>query len=178
MFSQSADVNSAQGCVTLGYRIQHGQQLNTSDNTILSSSSEPPADNTNLCSSSEPPAQNLDIIRSSAVESVAQPLASISSPTTAADSLVFPTVSQHQMITRSKHGIFKPRVFLSECSLPSGFVTKLEPKTAKSTMQSLKWLNAMKDEFHALQRNNTWTLFLFEGDNLERGLDSYAALEC
>ncbi|KAK0604522.1 hypothetical protein LWI29_016483 [Acer saccharum] len=38
-----------------------------------------------------------------------------------------PVVSHHPMITRSKHGIYKPRVYLSECSLPSAFVTESEP---------------------------------------------------
>ncbi|KAK0580514.1 hypothetical protein LWI29_002829 [Acer saccharum] len=67
------------------------------------------------------------------------------------------SVAQHPMITRTRNGIYKPCIFLSECVFPSGFLTELEPKSMKSAMQDHKWLDAMKDEFQALHQNNTWT---------------------
>ncbi|TXG55265.1 hypothetical protein EZV62_020521 [Acer yangbiense] len=47
-------------------------------------------------------------------------------------------VASHPMITTSKLGIFKPKVYLSECTLPTGFLTEFEPKSAKLAMQDSK----------------------------------------
>lgn len=52
------------------------------------------------------------------------------------------------MITRSKTGSLKPRVL----------VTHTEPRTVKQALSSPDWLAAMKDEYDALMRNNTWSL--------------------
>nr|KYP47250.1 hypothetical protein KK1_031122 [Cajanus cajan] len=52
------------------------------------------------------------------------------------------------MITRSKSGIFKPRVLIVET----------EPSTVTLALQDLKWFNAMKEEYLALTRNQTWDL--------------------
>ncbi|KAK0575798.1 hypothetical protein LWI29_007214 [Acer saccharum] len=62
------------------------------------------------------------------------------------------------MLTRSKNGIFRPRAFLTNCSLLSRFLTKLEPKSVKIAMADPTWLNAMNAEFEALQKNKTWSL--------------------
>lgn len=52
------------------------------------------------------------------------------------------------MITRSKTGSLKPWVL----------VTHTEPRTVKQALSSPDWLAAMKDEYDALMRNNTWSL--------------------
>ena len=56
----------------------------------------------------------------------------------------------HSMTTRAKAGIFKPKVRL--------FVTFVELTSAKRAMQDTKWLQAMKEEYDALIKDNTWTL--------------------
>ena len=60
------------------------------------------------------------------------------------------------MVTCSKNGIFKPKVYLAET----------EPSTAKKAMLDPKWHQAMQAEYVALIKNNTWTLVpLPEGRN-------------
>jgi histone deacetylase 1/2 len=56
------------------------------------------------------------------------------------------------MQTRAKSGISLPR------QNPKLLLTHAEPKTAKQALTDPKWYNAMKEEFDALQRNQTWTL--------------------
>ncbi|TXG68190.1 hypothetical protein EZV62_003125 [Acer yangbiense] len=85
-----------------------------------------------------------------------------------------PPTTLHPMVTRSRNGIFKPRVFLSNCSLPSSFLTETEPKNVKTAMADPKWLDAMDAEFKALQLNKTWTLvpklkFTMISSNLHSG---------
>jgi hypothetical protein len=55
------------------------------------------------------------------------------------------------MTTRSKAGIFKPKV-LTVSSLIR------EPTTVKEALLTEGWKSAMRDEFLALQRNQTWVL--------------------
>ena len=52
------------------------------------------------------------------------------------------------MITRSKKGIFKPKVYS---------VTK-EPQSADEALQNENWKIAMIDEYSTLLRHNTWSL--------------------
>lgn len=54
----------------------------------------------------------------------------------------------HPMITRSKTGNLKPKIFL----------THSEPRTVKQALANPDWLAAMKAEYSALMNNNTWTL--------------------
>ncbi|CAJ2642533.1 unnamed protein product [Trifolium pratense] len=56
------------------------------------------------------------------------------------------------MQTRSKSGIVLPK------QNPTLLLTHTEPKTVKQALSIPQWYNAMKDEFDALQRNQTWTL--------------------
>lgn len=58
------------------------------------------------------------------------------------------TVNDHSMITRGKKGIHKPKAYLS--------VT--EPTTVTTALKDPKWLQAMKEEYSALLKNNTWQL--------------------
>lgn len=52
------------------------------------------------------------------------------------------------MLTRAKTGNLKPKVFL----------THTEPATVKQALSHPQWLEAMKSEFEALMKNNTWSL--------------------
>lgn len=56
------------------------------------------------------------------------------------------------MITRSKVGIFKPKVFLVEHSLPR------EPSTFLEARQDPNWWKALNSEYAALLHNHTWTV--------------------
>ena len=59
----------------------------------------------------------------------------------------------HPMVTRSKAGIFKPKLYQVS--------SKTQPSLPKNTFDALKdpkWKKAMEDEYHALMKNKTWTL--------------------
>ena len=59
----------------------------------------------------------------------------------------------HPMVTRSRAGIFKPKLYQVS--------SKPQPSLPKNTFEALKdpkWRKAMKDEYHALMKNKTWTL--------------------
>lgn len=55
------------------------------------------------------------------------------------------------MTTRSKSGIFKPKVYTTACKLE-------EPSNYEQTVKSENWRKAMSEEYQALTRNKTWTL--------------------
>ena len=57
----------------------------------------------------------------------------------------------HQMITRSKAGIFKPKVYTT-------VLEHKEPDTVHEALHDPNWFAAMKNEFDALTRNNTGSL--------------------
>jgi histone deacetylase 1/2 len=61
-------------------------------------------------------------------------------------------VNSHSMQTRSKNGITLPRLN------PKLLLTHTEPKTAKQALADPKWHAAMREEFEALHKNQTWTL--------------------
>ncbi|KAK0600902.1 hypothetical protein LWI29_019425 [Acer saccharum] len=67
-------------------------------------------------------------------------------------------VNTHQMVTRSRTGSLKSRVFLSECHFPASFISEIKPKSVTAAMADPKWYAAMKEEFGALHHNNTWKL--------------------
>ncbi|KAH9764120.1 retrovirus-related pol polyprotein from transposon RE1 [Citrus sinensis] len=59
----------------------------------------------------------------------------------------------HPMVTRSKAGIFKPKLYQVS--------SKTQPFLPKNTFDALKnpkWKRAMEEEYHALMKNKTWTL--------------------
>ena len=60
------------------------------------------------------------------------------------------------MTTRAKSGIFKPKTYAAV--VLSTYDHTLEPTSIKEALMTPGWLNAMKSEFEALERNNTWTL--------------------
>ncbi|KAH9671623.1 retrovirus-related pol polyprotein from transposon RE1 [Citrus sinensis] len=57
----------------------------------------------------------------------------------------------HKMITGAKSGIFKPKVFYAALS-------NREPDTVEEALEDQRWCQAMKDEYDALMKNNTWIL--------------------
>ena len=57
------------------------------------------------------------------------------------------------MVTRSKAGIFKPKLYqVSSQTQP------LLPKNTLDALKDPKWKKAMNDEYHALMKSKTWTL--------------------
>ncbi|KAF7827253.1 Copia protein [Senna tora] len=77
----------------------------------------------------------------------------------------------HQMVTRAKAGIHKPRypfVGLLKGEDPfSSFSSSLniEPKSVAEALSSPQWRRAMVEEFSALQKNKTWELVPFTGND-------------
>ncbi|KAH9684823.1 retrovirus-related pol polyprotein from transposon RE2 [Citrus sinensis] len=63
----------------------------------------------------------------------------------------------HQMITRSKAGIFKPKIY-------TAVLTHKEPDNVQEALNDSKWLQAMREEYDALIKNNTWTLVPRQAD--------------
>jgi hypothetical protein len=64
------------------------------------------------------------------------------------------TLNTHPMQTRSKHGIFKPKVYHT---LSTDY-THIEPPTYQLASKYPQWCTAMDEEFSALQRQHTWSL--------------------
>lgn len=56
------------------------------------------------------------------------------------------------MQTRAKSGIVKPMLN------PTLLLTHMEPTSIKQALTIPHWLQAMQDEYHALLKNQTWTL--------------------
>jgi hypothetical protein len=67
---------------------------------------------------------------------------------------------QRQITTRSKHGISKPKLY-PDGTISYGFLAAVgEPASLHDALHDSKWKNAMDGEFEALQKNNTWSLYL------------------
>ncbi|KAH9721431.1 retrovirus-related pol polyprotein from transposon RE1 [Citrus sinensis] len=64
---------------------------------------------------------------------------------------VQPLIATHNMITRAKAGIFKPKAFIANYN-------SLEPSTTSEALSDPKWKAAMQEEYDALMKNNTWSL--------------------
>jgi len=60
--------------------------------------------------------------------------------------------------TRLQSGIVKPKVYTDGTVRYANMCTADEPNSVEEAMKSVKWKNAMQDEYDALQRNGTWTL--------------------
>lgn len=61
----------------------------------------------------------------------------------------------HPVITRSKAGIFKPKIYLAKWEQKD---IELLPSCTAQALANKSWNKAMEDEFKALQLNNTWEL--------------------
>ncbi|KAG6389192.1 hypothetical protein SASPL_150651 [Salvia splendens] len=76
---------------------------------------------------------------------------------------IAPPSGTHHMVTRSRAGIFKPKVFHISVIDPSSTV----PRSIPLALSIPIWKAAMTAEFLALLRNKTWTLTLLPpGKNL------------
>jgi transposase InsO family protein len=64
------------------------------------------------------------------------------------------TLNTHPMQTRSKHDIFKPKIYHTI----STDYTHIEPPTYQLASKYPQWCTAMNEEFSALQRQHTWSL--------------------
>ena len=67
-----------------------------------------------------------------------------------------PPVSRPHTCLQS--GIVKPKVYTYDTVRYANMCTAGEPNSVEEAMKSVKWKNAMQDEYDALQRNGTWTL--------------------
>ncbi|KAM2264006.1 hypothetical protein ACFXTI_040222 [Malus domestica] len=68
-----------------------------------------------------------------------------------------PPTNTHPMITRSKAGIFKPKVYAAtKHPIPSDL--DFVPNTYLQASKHAHWRSAMQDEFNALQSTGMWTL--------------------
>lgn len=84
-------------------------------------------------------------------------------PSTPLNTTSVPSHPTHNMITRSKAGIFKPRypVDLATTPLLAALVASTaatEPRGFKSAAKYPHWLSAMHEEMDALRANHTWDL--------------------
>ncbi|KAG8492721.1 hypothetical protein CXB51_010467 [Gossypium anomalum] len=80
-------------------------------------------------------------------------------------------VNSHPMQTRSKSGIFKPRVFSTE-------LTVTEPTTIDDGFSSKEWTLAAQEEYEALLRNNTWDLVPLPANRRAVGCKWVFKLKC
>ena len=94
---------------------------------------------------------------------------SISDKATSIPLATLPSTSVHPMQTRSKSGIFKPKVLTA--------MLHCEPSTVPLALADPRWKEAMETEYQALPKNNTWELVLSkmeapivkdEGSNYQR----------
>nr|KYP46801.1 Copia protein [Cajanus cajan] len=61
------------------------------------------------------------------------------------------------MTTRAKEGIFKPKTYVTAANR-STYDHTIEPTSVKEALSKPEWCQAMKDEYEALLKNNTWSL--------------------
>lgn len=86
-------------------------------------------------------------------------LSQISSPNvvpTSSPTSPVPSPAVHPMITRSKHGIVKPRIPLSLSLTSTSEIS--EPSTFSEAIKSAHWQPAMSTEYEALLSQGTWSL--------------------
>lgn len=65
------------------------------------------------------------------------------------------TQSTHPMVTQSKVGIFKPKLYNAGLSCGTYI-----PINRHEALQDVNWKQAMEAKFQALMRNQTWVLVL------------------
>ena len=68
----------------------------------------------------------------------------------------------HPMITRAKAGIFKPKVYAALKHPLSFSLGSIEPMCVKQVLADPNWKIAMKEEYKALMRNDTWDLVPYQ----------------
>ncbi|KAI9166131.1 hypothetical protein LWI28_026725 [Acer negundo] len=73
------------------------------------------------------------------------------------------------MVTRSKVGVFKQKTYNVAVDA-SCYLAASNPTTSKVALKNLKWVQAMKEKFKALEANNTWTLITSSSTSLSLNL--------
>ncbi|KAL2524522.1 putative mitochondrial protein [Abeliophyllum distichum] len=63
---------------------------------------------------------------------------------------------KHPMVTRSKAGIVKRKAYMT--NVVSHCTNEVEPGSLDEALKSEKWCKAMKEEYDALIKNQTWIL--------------------
>lgn len=132
--------------------------INTANSPIITPSNDasPASENSSLHSPITP--SSLTPITSDIAE--ASTISPSSIPATSSPLSPVPTPQQpsihphntHPMQTRAKSGITKPKIH------PTLLLTHMEPTSVGQALSSPHWFQAMKDEYHALLKNQTWTL--------------------
>lgn len=124
------------------------------------SSSPSPSIHTLASSSTPSPSSSHHTHSHSLSPSISSPSNS-SSPSIHSSSSSPPVPNLHLMITRAKHGIFKPKYkpcLVSTVELP------FEPPSIVVALQSPQWKNAMQSEYQAPVDNGAWTLVPYTPD--------------
>jgi hypothetical protein len=67
-------------------------------------------------------------------------------------------IDQPQVVTRSKYGISKPKVYTDDTIRYNFHVSASEPSSLREAFQDKNWKRAMDSKFEALQCNKTWHL--------------------
>ena len=72
--------------------------------------------------------------------------------------------SIYSMTTRSKSGISKPKLYLTNTKPKSAsvLIENLEPISIDQALQNKDWKQAMDQEYEALMKNDTWVLVPYE----------------
>ena len=73
-----------------------------------------------------------------------------------------PNPSTHPMVTRSKAGIYKPKLFNVLKHPLIVFSAPAEPLSIKQALSDPNWKKAMDAEFQALKNNDTWDLVPYQ----------------
>ncbi|KAL5837665.1 hypothetical protein ACOSQ3_014834 [Xanthoceras sorbifolium] len=114
--------------------------------------------------------QSSNIVTSLQPSAVNSPIFHPAVPSSAPLQPSYFNLNTHSMITRSKKGIFKPKVyqFLVSAVTPTSVSTAASvPSTITEALQQPIWQQAMQAEFVALHKNGTWSLVPFrEGLNI------------
>ncbi|XP_029127967.1 uncharacterized protein LOC109802636 [Cajanus cajan] len=86
------------------------------------------------------------------------PIVPVSSSITNTGSTVLQSRTKaHSMTTRAKAGIFRPKIYTAKAAAHI-YDSTIEPHTVKEALSKPEWCQAMKEEYEALIKNNTWTL--------------------
>ncbi|GFP88646.1 copia protein [Phtheirospermum japonicum] len=70
----------------------------------------------------------------------------------------FPHVPSHSMVTRFKHGILKPKIYIAHINSSK----IIEPLSGSEALSHQHWKHAMNTEFNALLLNHTWDLVPYD----------------
>lgn len=114
--------------------------------------SESPVDTSPVTPSPNSFSSNSDTSSSSTHYMIAPGVTSFTTPSPLPPPNPSLPTNTHNMLTRAKRGITKPKIFSATLS------SITEPKTIKEALKHPQWLAAMNAEYEALMKNHTWDL--------------------